>query len=411
MKKWLSLILSALTVPMMMSGCASAPTDTRPLLDGATLVTFGDSLTAQSTWPMAVAEQLNMHLVNAGIGANTTDHGAERFERDVVAHNPDYVIMCFGSNDFYRKNKFTPQVTVDAYRDNLLSFVEGIRGVGATPILMTPPFISESASGGPTLYPEGSVNAALDKYVEAMREIAREQDVILVDIHAICDEAYTVDTVLGADGVHLSDHGNRVYTEAICETMREHFRTDSTAARVTRPSAPEAEAGAWTKSLIPATLDGWRIIYPGTAEGKENEDGSVSFWNTNNQWPEVHYSPSLDKAVAAPVKGSVLTVDIDLKAGSNILLFFNGPTPTHPYDNTYVSLTAAIKAADPSVKISGDDLQAGQHIRVTLPLERVVPTNCIRDDGTVLFTGVKLFVTGVAYTPVTIRELSITTVE
>ncbi len=409
MKKWLSLLLFALTMPMILSGCASAPADNRPLLDGATLVTFGDSLTAQSTWPMTVAEELNMHLVNAGIGANTTAHGAERFVRDVLESDPDYVLICFGTNDFYRKNKFMPQVTAEDYRRNLLSFIEQLREVNATPVLMTPPFISESASGGPTLYPEKSVNKALDTYVEVMREVAEEQDVILVDIHAICDDAYTVDTVLGADGVHLSAQGNRVFAEAICETMREHFRSDATAARVTRPTAPEAEDGAWTKSLVPTTLDGWRIIYPDTVEGEQNDDGSVSFRNTNNQWPEVHYSPALDEAIAAPVKGSSLTVDVDLKAGSNILLFFNGPTPTHPYDTTHVSLTPAIKAADPTVKISGDDLQAGQRIRVTLPLERVVPTSFIRDDGTVLFTGVKVFVTGVAYTPVTIHELSVTT--
>lgn len=410
MKKWLSLILSALTMPMMFGGCASEPADTRPLLDGATLVAFGDSLTAQSTWPMEVAEQLNMHLVNAGIGANTTAHGAERFERDVLAHEPDYVILCFGSNDFHRKNKFTPQVALDDYRDNLVSFVEAIRKAGAVPILMTPPFISENASGGPTLYPEKSVNAALDKYVEAMREIADEHDVILVDIHAVCDDAYTVDTMLCADGVHLSDQGNRVYTEAICETMREHFRSDADAARVTRPTAPQAKDGAWTESLVPFTLDAWNIIYPGTAEGKENDDGSISFWNTNNQWPEVHYSPALDNTIAAPVKGTTLTVDIDLKAGSNLLLFFNGPTPTHPYDTSYVSLTPYLKAADPRIKTAGDDLQAGQHINVTLPLSDIVPSGYIRDDGTVLFSGVKLFVTGVAYTPVTIHELSITTV-
>ncbi len=175
MKRWLSLIVSALTVPMMFGGCA-APADNRLSLDGKTLVVFGDSLTAQSTWPMDVAETLNMHLINRGIGANTTDHGAERFERDVVASDPDFVLMCFGSNDFYRKNGIAPQVSLDDYRQNLQHFVERVREIGAEPILMTPPFISESASGGASNYPEKSVNKALDHYVEAMREVAKDHD-------------------------------------------------------------------------------------------------------------------------------------------------------------------------------------------------------------------------------------------
>lgn len=407
MKRWLSLIVSALTVPMMFGGCA-APADNRLSLDGKTLVVFGDSLTAQSTWPMDVAETLNMHLINRGIGANTTDHGAERFERDVVASDPDFVLMCFGSNDFYRKNGIAPQVSLDDYRQNLQHFVERVREIGAEPILMTPPFISESASGGASNYPEKSVNKALDHYVEAMREVAKDHDVTLIDIHAVCDEQYTTAVVLCADGVHLSDKGNAVYTDTICDAMRTHYRQDENAPRVTRPTAPALEKGAWTKSLVPMNADEWHIIYPGTAEGKTNSDGSVSFWNTNNQWPEVHYSPSIDNTIAAPYMKTTITVDVELKAGTNLLLFFNGPTPTHPYDTTHVSLTQALKTANPTVRTSGDDLVGGQHIRVTLPLKDVVPTSFLRSDGTVLFSGVKVFATGAAYQPVTIRELSIT---
>ena len=384
-------------------------TDTRPVMDGKTLVVFGDSITALSTWPKAVAKELNMNLINSGIGANTTAHGIARFDRDVTAHNPDYVIMSFATNDFYRANVVDPQVSVEDYTQNLVTFVEKTRTAGATPILMTPPFISESASGGALRYPEGSVNAALDVYVEAMRTVASEQDVLLIDIHKVCD-TQDQSTFLSADGVHLSDVGNDVYTDTICNVMREHFRNDPDAERVTDPTAPPAEQGTWTKSLIPMDIAQWNIIYPDTAEGESNDDGTISFWNTNGKWPEVHYSPLITDAITAPVKGTTLTVDLDLSTnGTNILLFFNGPTPTLAYDNTYVSLTSILKAADPTVKTSGDDLLAGQQIRMTIPLEDVVPSSYIADDGTVVFSGVKVFVIGAAYLPLTINELSITT--
>ena len=141
---------------------SAAPAASAPVMDGKTLVTFGDSITALSTWPQSVAKALNMNLVNSGIGGNTTDHAKARFERDVLAHNPDFVIMCFGTNDFYRVTKAAPRVDVATYKQNLVYFINQIRAIGATPILMTPPFISESASGGPSMYPEGTVNGALD---------------------------------------------------------------------------------------------------------------------------------------------------------------------------------------------------------------------------------------------------------
>lgn len=409
MKKWLSVVLSALTLPLMLGGCASAPSDTRPLLDGATLVTFGDSLTALSTWPQDVAEKLNMQLVNSGIGANTTDHAAARFERDVLAHEPDFVIMCFGTNDFYRANGVMPQVSLDDYRANLQSFVDQIKDSGAVPILMTPPFISEGASGGPALYPEGTVNAALDTYVETMREVAAENEVGLIDIHAVCDNGQTVSTFLISDGVHLSKLGNSVFTDEISRFMTENYRQDDSAPRVTQPTAPAAEPGAWTKSIVSFKLDDWNIIYPDTAEGEETEDGAISFWNTNGQWPEVHYSPALSEALTVPVQGTKLNVDVELIAGTNIILFFNGPTPTLAYDTTYFSLTSHLKSADPSIKTSGDDLLGNQHIQCTLELEDIIPESYIADDGTVIFSGVKVFAVGGAYTPVTIHELSVTT--
>lgn len=74
MKRILSIILC---VTLLLSLCACGKDV--PLLDGATLVTFGASNTSLSQWPAAVAEALNMHLVNAGIGGNTTAHGLDRF--------------------------------------------------------------------------------------------------------------------------------------------------------------------------------------------------------------------------------------------------------------------------------------------------------------------------------------------
>ncbi len=407
MKRILSVFLSVLLLVSTLS--VTAVHAAAPVMDGATLVTFGDSITALSTWPRSVATALNMHLVNAGIGGNTTAHGKARFDRDVAAHDPDFVIMCFATNDFHRMTALgAPKCDLTTYRTNLQYFVDRVKAIGAEPILMTPPFISPAASGGPSYYPEGDVNAALDVYVNAMREIAAANNVGLIDIHSVCDN-YDVSTFLISDGVHLSDQGNAVYTDTITAFMKSRYTQDPSAPRVEQPKAPAAEPGAWTKDIVPYTEDGWLNIYPDTINVTEEASGAISFANTNDAWPEIHYSPKTENTITAPVIGTTLTLDADFEAGSNILLFFNGPNPTLCYANTYVSLSKILAAKVPGFQTSYDDIVGGQSVQVSIPLSDIVPASFIAADGTVNFSGVKVFAVGDAGKKVTIHEMSITT--
>ena len=40
-----------------------------------------------------------VNIINAGISGGTCKHGLERIERDVLQHNPDLTVVCFGLND------------------------------------------------------------------------------------------------------------------------------------------------------------------------------------------------------------------------------------------------------------------------------------------------------------------------
>ena len=404
-------IVSVLLCFALMLSCApfvSAATADAPVMDGKTLVTFGDSLTALSTWPSSVADALNMNLVNSGIGGNTTAHALARFDRDVAAHDPDFVIMCFGTNDFNRENG-SPRVDINTYTANLQTLISKVKALGAIPVLMTPPFITEGVCGGPSAYPEGSVNAGLDTYVNAMRTVAGNNGVLLIDIHTVCNN-YNTSSFLVSDGVHLSTQGNSVYTSTIVSFMQSNFNQDPSAPRVEKPVYPQAEPGVWTKPLVSQDINDWLIIYPDDLAGANNADGSVSFWNKNGLWPEVHYSPAPEDTVRVPVKGSSLTIDVQLEAGTNILLFFNGPNPTLAYDNTCsFSLTSYLAKAIPTLQTSYDDILGNQTIKATLSLEDIIPSHLIATDGTVLFTGVKVFAVGAAGKKVTIREMSVST--
>lgn len=410
MKRFLAILLCVLLCAAPMTSVCAAPAADAPLLDGATLVTFGDSITALSTWPHTVAADLNMTLVNSGIGGNTTADADARFERDVAAHDPDFVTLCFATNDFYRVTAGgAPKVGLADYRANLQSFITRIRNLGAQPILITPPFISEAASGGAGNYPQGSVNKALDEYIAVMRDLASANGVPLVDMHAVCDnDGHTVSSFLVSDGVHLSDVGNAAFSREIKKVLTANFRQDPAAPRVEQPAAPPLESGSWTRELVSTDLEDWLIIYPDTMVGYQEENGAVSFANTNGLWPEAHYNLPLNEGITIPVENSYVTLDVTLEAATNLMMFFNGPTATLVYANTYVSLTEALAATVPGLQTSYSDILGNQAFRCRLYLKDFVPESFVRDDGTVVFTGLKLFAVGAAGAKVTVNEMTVT---
>ncbi len=388
--------------------CAASATDA-PLLDGAKLVTFGDSITALSTWPYAVAKGANMDLYNEGIGGNTSLQGAARFERDVLAHDPDFVILSFGTNDFYLEDGVNPRVSIADYQATLTGFIDQIRAIGGVPFLLTPPFLDAEALGGPAYYPEGSVNLALDKYVNAMRDVAHRTGAHLIDIHAACDNGgYNPKTFLISDGIHLADQGNQVYTDTILAYLKANFRQDPSAPRVTTNDPAPLQDGAWTRSVISHDNDDWLVLFPGTMYVDQNEDNSLTFTNNTGAWPEVHYSPRVCETFYAPVDSTYVTLDLELDAAANIYFHFNGPTPTCEYRYTGFALAPVIRDLFPSIATSGYDICGGQDIRCTFPLSALVPDDYIAADGTVLFSGVKMFVSGVLGSTVTINEMSVT---
>lgn len=409
MKKWTAVLL---LMSLLSCLCLPASAEEEKVLDGCVFVTFGASNTALSSWPSDVAEELNMYLINSGIGGNNTSHGMVRFQRDVLSHNPDFVTICFGTNDFNRQGgNGEPQVTPEEYRANLVYFITELKKIDAVPILVTSPIIQEYACGGGDLYPGGTVNTGLDVYVNVVRELAAEYDVPLVDVHARMDDSYTADQVLVSDGVHLTELGNKVFTDGLVEYFRANYKNDPNAPRVEYPQPPEMEEPPFTSSIISHEPEAWLEIYPDTVVMTKEANGAISFANTTGLWPEAHYSPALDRSLPVPVRGSYLTIDIKLEAAMNIMMYLNGANPTTGYDGDYIPLNPILKAKNPSLRMSGDDILGGQHIKCTLQLEDIIPKGMIDEEGNVVFSGVKLYIVGDAGKKITVNKLEVTAVD
>ncbi|MFP6588191.1 MAG: GDSL-type esterase/lipase family protein, partial [Pirellulaceae bacterium] len=193
----------------------------------ATIVAFGDSTTATRGQLNIYAKRLaaaptlqpfDLKIINAGVGGNNTSLASKRFDRDVLRHHADIVIIQFGINDaavdVWRTPPATiPRISLQQFEVNLKHFITVAQSQGAQVILMTPNPMRWT-SQLKTLYgkapyavnePNG-FNRLLVKYAASVRKLANAQQVPLVDIYQVFQDYnkqpnQSIDTLL-LDGMH-----------------------------------------------------------------------------------------------------------------------------------------------------------------------------------------------------------------
>lgn len=94
-----------------------------------------------------------------------------------LEQKPAYVLIQFGHNDQPGKGPERETDPTTTYREYLVRYVEQARQAGARPILVT-------SMVRRTFTPDGKIKADLDPYVDAMKGVAAEHKVPLVDLHA-----------------------------------------------------------------------------------------------------------------------------------------------------------------------------------------------------------------------------------
>ncbi|MCP9290878.1 SGNH/GDSL hydrolase family protein [Gracilimonas sediminicola] len=86
--------------------------DKLPMDGEETIVAFGDSNTEDAQGWFTIlkhvleisVEKANFNFINAGVSYNTTAEALRRVDRDVVVHEPDWVIVALGTFDAQRLN-------------------------------------------------------------------------------------------------------------------------------------------------------------------------------------------------------------------------------------------------------------------------------------------------------------------
>ena len=209
-----------------------------------TVVAFGDSTTAPragvTVYPDLLQEHWRAHqppvrVVNAGVRGDHTEGALARMALDVLAHAPHVVVLRFGINDsaidvWESPPARTSRVPLEKFRRNLIKMIDSVRAIDGVPILCTPNPLAWHAQTlglyGKSPYLPADVdgfNVTLREYVAAIRVIAKEYSVPLVDLdvafrHYVSEAMPPWDALL-LDGMHPNDAGHRLAADCLIPVL------------------------------------------------------------------------------------------------------------------------------------------------------------------------------------------------
>ncbi len=212
------------------------------------IVAFGDSTTAPrqvdgqalTVWPGVLQQRLidrgiPAAVINAGASGHTTADARDRFERDIVALDPDLVIIQFGLNDSaidVADDATEPRVSRDEYEANLTYIVTVLGERGCQVILMTPnpgrwseEILDRYGREPYDITDPWGFNQLNTLYAESVRQVGRRHDVPVVDIYRCYEEYDTVsdqsaDDLL-LDGLHPNSAGHQIVADLLASAIGE----------------------------------------------------------------------------------------------------------------------------------------------------------------------------------------------
>jgi acyl-CoA thioesterase-1 len=203
--------ISALIILLSIIGCSKSDGELRAGFEAGKyqkIVAFGDSIVEgykqPEGWPEILERDLGsryggIQVKNEGVSGNTAADGLRRLQKDVLAHQPDLVLISFGLNDM--KNG----VSAAHFKEELTEIILEVSSSGALPVLLTTTRLQQGASVLARLNPA--------PYNDAMRNLADERGLFLIDVN---DEFKGLNTAKYLmDAAHPNPEGYRRLADII----------------------------------------------------------------------------------------------------------------------------------------------------------------------------------------------------
>ena len=192
------------------------------------IVFFGDSITQAGVNETGYITQLGKslkppgyELMGAGIGGNKVYDLYLRMEEDVLAKKPDLVVIYVGINDVWHKQSSGTGTDYDKFINFYQAIINKVRKQGSQIVLCTPTVIGEKLNG------QNPMDADLDKYAGAIRELAKNNNIALCDLRTVFTDFIKEHNknnqekdILTSDGVHLNETGNKLVADTMLPFLK-----------------------------------------------------------------------------------------------------------------------------------------------------------------------------------------------
>lgn len=175
-------------------------------------VFMGDSIT--DGW--AAQDQdffTSNNFLGRGISGQTTSHMLVRFRRDVIDHNPEYVVILAGTNDIAKNNG---EISLENIVGNIVSMCELAKANKIKPVICSV-LPADRYGWRPGMTPAQDIV----KLNEMLKEYAASARIKYVDYHSVLkDENNGLPAKHAKDGVHPNLDCYKIMEEIILKALK-----------------------------------------------------------------------------------------------------------------------------------------------------------------------------------------------
>ena len=157
-----------------------------------------------------------IQITNMGVSGDTVVDLARRWERDVLAREPNWLSVMIGINDVWRqfgRAALHAAITLDEYWETYSRLLTHTRPALKGLVLMTPYYVQGDHSD--------PMRVMMDEYGKVVKDLARRHNALLVDTQAAIDRVLTrLDSkTIAPDRVHPTEMGHQILAYAFVRAI------------------------------------------------------------------------------------------------------------------------------------------------------------------------------------------------
>lgn len=210
------------------AGCAFMPVTRKKV------IFFGDSITELGVKPggyvtktdsicKAEGKAGEFEFLGSGISGNKIYDLYLRLDEDILAKEPDVVVIYVGVNDVWHKTLLGTGTDPDKFEKFYLAILEKLKEHKIKAVLCTPAVVGEKTDMSNPL--DGDLN----RYSNIIREIARRNGLTLIDLRQKFQDYLKENNptnqeknILTYDKVHMNERGNSFLAKIMWESLKKN---------------------------------------------------------------------------------------------------------------------------------------------------------------------------------------------